>query len=46
MGDTSAHRTLKAETTRPPAGNRTAQQKRFNDFRQEFNHERPTRRSR
>ena len=24
-----------------PVGNRTAQQKRFNDFRQEFNHERP-----
>ena len=35
------HRTLKAETTRPPAGNRTAQQKRFNSFREEFNHERP-----
>jgi len=35
------HKTLKAETTRPPAGNRTAQQKRFNGFRREFNHERP-----
>ncbi len=35
------HRTLKAETTRPPAGNRTAQQRRFNIFREEFNHERP-----
>ena len=35
------HRTLKAETTRPPAGNRTAQQRRFNTFREEFNHERP-----
>ena len=35
------HRTLKAETTRPPAGNCRAQQRRFNRFRQEFNHERP-----
>jgi putative transposase len=35
------HRTLKAETTRPPAGNRTAQQRRFNTFREEFNHECP-----
>jgi putative transposase len=35
------HRTLKAETTRPAAGSRAAQQRRFNDFRQEFNHERP-----
>jgi transposase InsO family protein len=35
------HRTLKAETTRPPAGNCRAQQRRFNHFRQEFNHERP-----
>lgn len=35
------HRTLKAETTRPPAKNLAAQQRRFNAFRQEFNHERP-----
>lgn len=35
------HRTLKAETTRPPAANARAQQKRFNQFRQEFNEERP-----
>jgi putative transposase len=35
------HRTLKAETTRPPAGNARAQQRRFNAFRYEFNHERP-----
>jgi putative transposase len=35
------HRTLKAETTRPPAGSLAAQQRRFNLFRAEFNHERP-----
>lgn len=35
------HRTLKAETTRPPAGNRGAQQKKFDGFRSEYNHERP-----
>ena len=35
------HKTLKAETTRPPVSNRTAQQRRFNGFREEFNHERP-----
>lgn len=35
------HRTLKAETTRPPAANLQAQQVRFNQFRQEFNEERP-----
>jgi hypothetical protein len=35
------HRTLKAETTRPPAANNTGQQRRFNSFRQEFNHLRP-----
>jgi putative transposase len=35
------HRTLKAETTRPPAANRRAQQQRFNRFREEFNHQRP-----
>ena len=34
-------RTLKAETTRPAAGSLGAQQRRFNTFRQEFNHERP-----
>lgn len=35
------HRTLKAETTRPPAGNLSAQQRRFNAFRLEYNEERP-----
>lgn len=35
------HRTLKAETTRPPAANRAAQQRRFKSFRQEFNQLRP-----
>lgn len=35
------HRTLKAETTKPPAGNLVAQQRKFNRFRDEFNHERP-----
>jgi transposase InsO family protein len=34
------HRTLKAETTRPAAGSLAAQQRRFNVFREEFNHER------
>jgi len=35
------HRTLKAETTRPPDLNQIAQQKRFDGFRGEFNVERP-----
>lgn len=35
------HRTLKAETTRPAAGNLKAQQRKFNAFRQEYNHIRP-----
>jgi putative transposase len=35
------HRTLKAETTRPPAATRRAQQHTFDRFRQEFNCERP-----
>jgi putative transposase len=35
------HRTLKAETTRPPCGNIRAQQVRFNRFRQEYNEDRP-----
>lgn len=35
------HRTLKAETTRPPAGSLAAQQRKFNTFRVEFNEERP-----
>jgi putative transposase len=35
------HRTLKAETTRPPGANIRAQQRPFNHFREEFNHERP-----
>jgi len=39
------HRALKAETTIPQAGNRSAQQRRFNSFRVDFNeagHTRPT----
>jgi len=35
------HRTLKAETTRPPAATLRSQQRRFDHFRREFNHERP-----
>ena len=35
------HKTLKAEATRPPAGNLAAQQRKFNRFRIEFNEERP-----
>ena len=35
------HRTLKAETTRPAAASLAAQQRKFNHFREEFNHERP-----
>jgi len=35
------HRTLKAETARPPAGSRSAQQRRFNRFLEEFNFDRP-----
>jgi len=35
------HRTLKAEACRPPSANLAEQQLRFDDFRQEFNHERP-----
>lgn len=35
------HRTLKAETTRPPEKNSNYQQIRFNRFCEEFNHERP-----
>jgi transposase InsO family protein len=35
------HRTLKAETAKPPAANRRAQQKAFDRFRQQFNQERP-----
>jgi transposase InsO family protein len=35
------HRTLKAATCRPPAGNLRAQQRRFNHFRDEFNTVRP-----
>ena len=35
------HRTLKAEATKPPAGNLQAQQRKFNRFREEFNNERP-----
>jgi putative transposase len=35
------HRTLKAETAIPPAGNRSAQQRRFNTFRADYNEIRP-----
>ena len=35
------HKTLKAETARPPAGSLSAQQARFNRFRGESNEERP-----
>lgn len=35
------HRTLKAETTRPPAANHDEQQVRFDEFRKEFDHLRP-----
>jgi putative transposase len=35
------HRTLKRETTLPPKGNLAAQQVRFNQFRREYNDERP-----
>lgn len=35
------HRTLKAETTRPPARNRRAQQRAFDEFRRAYNTERP-----
>jgi transposase InsO family protein len=35
------HRTLKAETTRPPAANRPAQQRKFNGFQEEYNQVRP-----
>ncbi len=35
------HRTLKAETARPPQRNLRAQQRCFDAFRKEFNHDRP-----
>jgi transposase InsO family protein len=35
------HRVLKAETTRPPAADLAAQQRRFDRFRREYNEERP-----
>jgi putative transposase len=35
------HRDLKSETTRPPAATLRTQQRRFNDFRNEYNHVRP-----
>jgi hypothetical protein len=35
------HKTLKAATARPPAGSFSAQQRRFNHFRDEFNNVRP-----
>jgi transposase InsO family protein len=35
------HGTLKKEATRPPRSTITAQQRRFDEFRREYNHERP-----
>ena len=35
------HRTLKAETARPPAASASQQQARFDRFRQDYNHDRP-----
>ncbi len=35
------HKTLKREATRPPGGNLSAQQRKFNVFREEFNNLRP-----
>jgi putative transposase len=35
------HKTLKAETAQPPAATLAAQQRRFDHFRAQFNHERP-----
>lgn len=35
------HRTLKAETTRPPAASRRGQQRKFDAFRRSYNQERP-----
>ena len=35
------HRTLKAEATRPPAHSMRGQQRKFDHFRHEFNHDRP-----
>jgi putative transposase len=35
------HKTLKDETTKPPAANSRAQQRKFNVFRREYNDERP-----
>ena len=40
-GHERMHRTLKAETTRPPAYDLASQQRRFDAFRKEFNEERP-----
>jgi hypothetical protein len=40
-GHERMHRTLKAETTRPPAATPLAQQARFDRWRREFNTERP-----
>lgn len=40
-GHERMHKTLKAETTRPPAETMAAQQAFFDHFRREFNHERP-----
>jgi len=35
------HRTLKEEATQPPQANRKQQQRAFDGFRREYNHERP-----
>jgi hypothetical protein len=35
------HKTLKAATTRPPGSGLRSQQRKFDEFQQEYNHERP-----
>jgi putative transposase len=39
MGHERMHRTLKAETDKPPAGNRGVQKRRFNRFHAVYNEE-------
>ena len=41
MSPYTLHRTLKAETTRPARSNLLQQQERFDEFVDEFNHQRP-----
>ena len=40
-GVVGQHRTLAEATASPPAANRRAQQQAFDEFRREYNHERP-----